>query len=237
MYVEGPDALKVLSLLGVNSFKNFGPKQGQAVRRLQLRRLRDRRRHPLPPRREPIQSGRAAVGAQLGPVSLRDRQVRRPDRTGRAHSGQTRSDRAEGLPLSGPGTERASRHREGHRQNGSRREVLQHDGFPIAGTTSPRVASRDGRSAGLRVVWTVGRRRTGQGRDRRGRAGVRPPAVRRPDVFEQHARVGVDPVSAAGDLYGRSDETVPAMAAGQYATKPLHRSAAASIPTTSATTT
>ena len=35
MYVEGPDALKLLSDLGVNSFKKFEPEQSEAVRRLQ----------------------------------------------------------------------------------------------------------------------------------------------------------------------------------------------------------
>jgi glycine cleavage system aminomethyltransferase T len=30
MYVEGPDALKVLTMLGVNSFKNFGPSKAKS---------------------------------------------------------------------------------------------------------------------------------------------------------------------------------------------------------------
>ena len=59
LYVEGPDALKVLSDLGVNSFKNFKVDQGQAVRRLQPRRLRDRRRDPVLPRPKPSSTSSA----------------------------------------------------------------------------------------------------------------------------------------------------------------------------------
>ena len=47
LYVEGPDAIKLFSDLGVNSFKNFKVNQGQAIRRLQPRRLCDRRRDSL----------------------------------------------------------------------------------------------------------------------------------------------------------------------------------------------
>ena len=73
LYVEGPDVIKLFSDLGVNTFANFQVGQGQAVRRLQPRRLRDRRRDPLLPRREPRQPRRPPVGAQLGPVPRGDR--------------------------------------------------------------------------------------------------------------------------------------------------------------------
>ena len=37
LYVEGPDAIRLLSDLGVNSFENFAVEQGQAVRRAATR--------------------------------------------------------------------------------------------------------------------------------------------------------------------------------------------------------
>ena len=77
LYVEGPDVIRLLSDLGVNTFENFQVGQGEAVRRLQPRRLRDRRRDPLLPRREPRQPRRPPVGAQLGAVPRRDRRLRR----------------------------------------------------------------------------------------------------------------------------------------------------------------
>ena len=49
LLVTGPDAFKMLSYLASNTFKGFDAEQGQAVRALQLRRLRHRRRdHVLP---------------------------------------------------------------------------------------------------------------------------------------------------------------------------------------------
>ena len=41
LYVEGPDALKLFSDLGVNSFKNFQSQSGQAICRLQPRWICD----------------------------------------------------------------------------------------------------------------------------------------------------------------------------------------------------
>ena len=64
--------------------------------------------------------------------------------------------------------------------------------------TRPRAAPRHGRPAGIRAVRTVGRRRSGEGGDRRSRPGVRPAAVRCPHVFEQHARIRLDSVADAG---------------------------------------
>ena len=50
LYVEGPDVIALLSSLGMNSFENFAGQQGEAVRGVQPRRLRHRRRDPLLPR-------------------------------------------------------------------------------------------------------------------------------------------------------------------------------------------
>ncbi len=60
--------------------------------------------------------------------------------------------------------------------------------------------------------WDEGSR--DQGGDRRGRRGVRAAAGGLPRVRHQHARVGVDPVPASGDLHRRRHEGVPRVAAG-----------------------
>ena len=52
-----------------------------------------------------------------------------------------------------------------------------------------------------------------QGRDRRGRRGLRAPAGRLPRVCDEHARVRLDPVPAPGRLHRRRDEGVPRVAA------------------------
>ena len=65
-------------------------RQGEAVRLLQPGRLRDRRRDPLLPRREPRVARRPAVGPQLGAVPRRDRRLRRDRRARRAHAPSTR---------------------------------------------------------------------------------------------------------------------------------------------------
>ena len=115
LYVEGPDVIRLLSDLGVNTFGERGREQGEAVRRLQPRRLRDRGRDPLLPRREPGEPRRPPVRAQLGPVPRGDGRLRRQRRARRAHGRQP--DRpAEALPLPGPGADRARRAGEGERR-------------------------------------------------------------------------------------------------------------------------
>ena len=59
LYVEGPDALKVLSDLGDKQLQEFQGQSSQAIRRLQPRRLCDWRRDPLLSGRKQIQPGRA----------------------------------------------------------------------------------------------------------------------------------------------------------------------------------
>ena len=48
MWIDGPDALKLLSATGINSLCELSCQQGQAIYRMQLRRLRHRRRNPVP---------------------------------------------------------------------------------------------------------------------------------------------------------------------------------------------
>ena len=62
--------------------------QGQAARRLQPQRVRDRGRDPVPPGAEPRPARRPPVRAQLGAVPRGDRPVRRRGVEGRADGGQ-----------------------------------------------------------------------------------------------------------------------------------------------------
>ncbi len=105
------------------------------------------------------------------------------------------------------------------------------------GLQGPRAAPRHGRSAGLGDLRPVGRRRRRPRRDRRGRAGVRHPPGRVAHLPDEHARVGLDPVAAAGRLHRRAHEAVPRVAERARATRPPPRSAAASSRRTSRTTT
>jgi hypothetical protein len=185
-------------------------RQGQAVRRVQLRRLRHRRCHPLLPRRGSPQSRRSPVGPQLGALPLRDGWLRRIGRAGRAGCGE--SAQPQDLPLPGPGPHGAADTGEGQRRSPARDQVLQHGRDHHRGPEGQSAAPRDVRRAGTRAVRSLGRRRRGQGRDRRGRQGVRAPAGWLPRLRDQHARVGVDSVSASGDLHRRSDEGVQELA-------------------------
>ena len=45
LFIEGPDALKLLSHLATNSFANFSVNKAKQFAPVQLRRLRDRRRN------------------------------------------------------------------------------------------------------------------------------------------------------------------------------------------------
>ena len=68
LLIEGPDAARLLSYLGVNSFANFPGQPRQALRSLQPQRACDRRRDHVPPGRRPLQSGRPGADGELGRV-------------------------------------------------------------------------------------------------------------------------------------------------------------------------
>ena len=202
LYIKGPDALKLLSALGVNSFENFARRQGQAVRRLQPRRLRDRRRDPLLPRRGPAQPRRASVGAQLGAVPLRDRRLRRDGRARRALGREP--EQPQGLPLPGAGPERAQGDGEGRTAARCPRS---------SSSTWARSRSRAGRCA---RCTTACRACPGSSSSARGTTATRSrPRSSRPArssgsrqvglarLRDEHARVGLDSVSAPGGLHRR----------------------------------
>ena len=129
MYMEGPDALKVLSMLGVNSFKNFGPSKakqfvacnydGYVIGDVILFHLEQNRFNLVG---RPSVHNWVQYHCETGGYDVKldrdERTVARPGPIVRKV-----------VPLSGPGPERAQGDREGHGQDGARREVLQHDGL------------------------------------------------------------------------------------------------------------
>ena len=157
LYVEGPDALKLISRSGHQHLQQLPRRHGEAIRRLQPRRLRDRRRDPVPPRAEQLRARRPAAGAELGAVQPRDRRLQRQSRARRALVRQ--QDGPARLPLSGARPEREEGHGEGHGQARARHQVLQHGRVSDRGLQGPRPASRHGRPAGLGDLRPVGRRR------------------------------------------------------------------------------
>ena len=237
MYVEGPDALKVLSMLGVNSFKNFGPSKakqfvacnydGYVIGDVILFHLEQNRFNLV---------GRPSV----------HNWVQYHCETGGYDVKLERDERTVARP--GPIVRKAYRYQV---QGPNALKVIEKvTGKPVPDVkffnmTDFQIAGRRVRAlrhgmvgpARLRAVRAMGRRRSGQGGDRRGRPGIRPAAVRRENLFEQHARIGLDPVAAAGDLHGREDEGRTGSGCRRIPTKPSRRSAAASTPTTSRTTT
>ncbi len=239
LFVQGRDAQKLLSHLGTNSFKSFPDQPRQAVRALQLRRLRDRRRHPVPPGRERFRVRRAQPGRQLDRVPRQDRRLRREDRVRRplalAPDGQAGG--AQVLPLSDPGPQRREGHPEAQRRPVRRHQVLQHGLHQHRRPQGARAAPRHGGRAGPGGVGSVRGGRGDPRRHHRGRQGLRHGAGRRPRLRHQHAGVGLDPFAGARRLHRREDEGLPASGCRGPATRPTPASAAASSPTKSRTTT
>ena len=173
MYMEGPDALKLLSMLGVNSFKNFGPSKakqfvacnydGYVIGDVILFHLEQNRFNLVG---RPSVHNWVQYHCETGGYDVK---LERDERT----VATAWPDRSQGVPLSGPGPERAQGDGEGHGQAGARREVLQHD--RLSDRRRRVRALRHGMvgPARLRAVRAVGGRRRGQGGDRRGRPGIR----------------------------------------------------------------
>ena len=128
LFVSGPDALRLLSETGINSFANFPVNTAKQFVPDRLQRRRHRRRHPLPRRRGRVRLRRPRPRRELAAVPRRDRRLQRrgplrrplavaPVRPGRA---------PRVLPLPDPGPERLAGHREAQRRPGRAGEVLPH---------------------------------------------------------------------------------------------------------------
>ena len=98
----------------------------EALRALQPRRLRDRRRDPVRARGEPVQPRRPRARPELGHVPRRDRRVRRRGRA-RPADGAAHRRAPQVLPIPGAGAERDAGDRAGARPAASGAEVLPHD--------------------------------------------------------------------------------------------------------------
>ena len=212
LYIEGPDALKLLSDLGVNSFKNFKVNQAKQFVACNPGRLRHRRRDPVLSRREQVEPGRTSACGQLGALQPRDREVQREGRARRAIRGQ--SGPPEVLPVSDPGAERGEADGEAHAPGRARHPVLQHGALQDRQPRRARASPRHGRPAGLGDLRPVGGGRRRQERDRRSRQGVRTSTGRRAHLSHELSRVGMDSLAASGRLHRRGDEGLPAVAEG-----------------------
>ncbi len=171
--------------------------QGQALRAVHARGIRDRRRDPVRSGREHVQPRRPRPGAQLGHVPRRD--------------GWSTTCRCELDQRSALRTDGRRKHYRFQVQGPNAMQVIE----KVLGQSPPelkffnltrrddrrqdrrRASPRDGRSAGLGAVRALGRPR---GRPRgaaRRRRGVRPAPGGRARVLVEHARVGLDPLAAA----------------------------------------
>ena len=83
LFVEAPDALKLISHLAINTFKNFTVDKAKQFAPVHSVRPRHRRRHPVLSRREQVRVRRPRTDGQLDPVPRRDRRLRRRDHEGR----------------------------------------------------------------------------------------------------------------------------------------------------------
>ena len=215
LYVEGPDVDPAALRPRGQLVRELRGRQGQAVRRLQLRRLRDRRRDPVLPRREPRLARRPALGAQLGAVPRRDGRLRRQLRARRAHRRQP-----DGQAASSTASRCRARRRSRccEKANGGPLPEIKFFNMgelTIGGHDGARAAPRHVRRARHGALRPVGR---GRGRARGARRGgrrLRPAPGRLARLRDEHARVGLDPVPAAGRLHRRRDEAVPRVAAGE----------------------
>ena len=130
LYVEGPDALKLFSHLGDQQLRQLPGQPAKQFVPSQLRRLRHRRRHPVPPRARTscVFVGRAPTAnwiqfhAETGGFNVEDR--RKDDRSPAQPEGQ--GGHAPTLPLPDPGPERLEGDREAERRPAARHQVLQH---------------------------------------------------------------------------------------------------------------
>ena len=217
LLVTGPDALKMLSYLAINSFANFPPNKAKQF------------------------APCSYDGYVIGDVIMFYHAENEFNLVGRAptvnwvqfHARDRRlqgRDRARRSLAVDPGGKAVMRqHYRFQVQGPNAAQVLEKlnggpipdvkffnmDAINIKGRKVRALAARHGRRAGPRDLGTVRRARGDPRGDRRGGQGLRPGAGRRARVCDQHARVGLDSVAASGGLHRREDEEVPRVAAGQ----------------------
>ena len=201
--VEGPDALKLLSHLGVNSFAGFAVDQakqfvpcshdGYVIGDVILFYLEPNRFNLV---------GRIPVLNWILPRGHRRlrRQGGTRRRTRAAHHGPRKSYR---FQLQGPNAMKVIEKVLG--EPPPELKFFNMDGHHRR-QVRPHAAARHGRAAGVRDVRPVrGRRGRARGH-REGRRGVRTAAGGRPRLLGQHAGIGLDSLAATGRLHRREDE-------------------------------
>ena len=160
-YIEGPDALKLISHLGDQQLREVPGQPRQAVRALQLRRLHHRRRHPLPSRGEQTELRRPRAVGELDRVPRQNGRLQRDDDEGRpvAVAPGRQAGRAQVLPLSDSGSQREAGDREAERRPGAGHQVLQHGRHHDRRAEGSRAAARHGGRPRPRSVGPVRGRR------------------------------------------------------------------------------
>ena len=232
MYVDGPDALEAARRRSASTASRISARQGQAVRRLQPRRLRHRRRRCCSTSRRTGSTSSAVRRCTTGcsttarPASYNVK-FERDERSAAAPGPIVR--KAYRFQVQGPNAMKVMEKVTG--KPVPEVKFFNMTDFTIAGKRRARAASRHGRTAGLRAVRAVGRRRSGEGGDCRGRPGVRPAAVGARAYSSQHAGVRLDSRRRCRrSTRGEQMKAYRAVAAGQRLRSRSPRSAAASTP-------
>ena len=172
LYVSGPDALRLLSDLGVNSFDGFAVDKAKQFVCCNPNGyvIGDAILFFLAPDRlslvgRPSAHNWVQYHAETGGYDV-DARARRA--LGRQPRG------AKALPLPGPGPERPGGAAAGHRRAAAGDQVLQHGRAHDRGPRRPRAPPRHVRRAGPRALRPLGGGRRRAGGDRRGGRGARP---------------------------------------------------------------
>ncbi len=210
--VEGPDAITLLSRLGVNTFGNFAvdkAKQfvpctpaGYVIGDVILFHLAEQEFNLVG--RAPVLNWvtyHAQTGGYDVQVTLDQRTALRTDGRRRHYRFQVQGPHAMDVIAARP------------RRAATGAQVLQPDHGADRRRHRARPAPRHGGPAGLGAVRALGGLRAGPRGDRRRGPGVRSAPGRRSRVLLQRARVGLDPLSPARGLHRRRAASIPGVAA------------------------
>ena len=171
---------------------------------MQPRRLGDRRRDPVLPRRKHASTSSAARPRTTGCSTTRRRTATTSKMSGTSARPSTGEPQA--LPLPGTGSDGDGG---AEKANGGPLPEIRFFNMgrlTIAGHEVRALHHGMSGVPGLRAVRAVGRRRGRSRRDRRGRRGARARAGRLARLRDEHARVGLDSLAAACRVYRRRDE-------------------------------
>ena len=210
--IEGPGAIELLSRLGVNTFENFAANKakqlvvcnhdGYVIGDVILFHLEQNRVRLVG---RPSAHNWVQYHAETGGYDV---EVSRDERTAVNPTGGRELYR---FQVQGPTAMQVLEQANGG--VAARDRVLQPGRGHDRRAHGARPAPRNVRRARARAVGPVGGARGRPGRDRRGRPGLRASSGRVARLRDQHARVGLDPVSAPRGLHRRRAEGVPGMAA------------------------